>query len=61
MIILELDDREAWVLTQMLEVCLVNEDSFITTDENDEETHDQDLRDETVVLFNQLLKIRGLG
>lgn len=60
MIHLELDDREAWVLTQMLEVCLCNSDSFISTDENDEETHDQDLEDETQELFNKLLKVRGL-
>jgi hypothetical protein len=60
MIVLELDDREAWVLTQMLSVCLANPDSFISTDEDDEETHDQDLQDETEELYNQLLKVRGL-
>jgi hypothetical protein len=60
LLLLELDDREAWVLTQMLDVCLANHDSFITTDEDDEESYDKELNKETQDLYTKLLKLRGI-
>lgn len=66
MIKLELDEREAWVLTQMLDLCLSgqNDDFFYTTEEDADgnyvETFDDELKTETYELYTKLLNVRGV-
>lgn len=58
MIKLELDDVQAWFLTQILDNALDNYDLFTTVDENDEETFDKDFHEEIISIRDKLLEIR---
>lgn len=58
MIKLELDNVQAWFLTQILDNALDNYDLFTTVDENDEETFDKDFREEIISIRDKLLEIR---
>lgn len=58
MIKLELDDVEAWFLTQILDNALDNPELFTTVDENDDETFDSDFHKEIVDIRNKLIEIR---
>jgi hypothetical protein len=59
MINFKLDDNEAWFLTQILDNALVNYDLFITVDENDEETFDENFYEEIMILRKRLIEIRS--
>ncbi len=58
MIKLELDDVQAWFLTQILDNALDNYELFTTVDENDEETFDKDFHEEIISIRDKLLEIR---
>jgi hypothetical protein len=58
MIKLELDEQEAWFLTQILDNALDNHDLFLTVDENDEETFDGDFHDSVMDTRNKLIEVR---
>lgn len=58
MIKLELDDVQAWFLTQILDNVSDQYDLFYTMDENDEETFDTDFHEEIISIRDKLLEIR---
>ena len=58
MIKLELDDMQAWFLTQILDNVSDRYDLFYTMDENDEETFDKDFHEEIISIRDKLLEIR---
>ena len=59
MINLELDEREAWIVTHLLSRALDNPFMFTEVDEDDAEYFDDDLHSETGELYDKILKVRG--
>ena len=59
MITLKLDEQEAWFLTQILDNALDNHDLFVTCDEDDEETFDEEFHTEVLNIRDNLIKLRG--
>lgn len=62
---LQLDERDAWVLDFVLERVLAEhnpalDEIFMTRDENDRLTYDNDLYDELNNIHEQLLNLRGI-
>ena len=58
MVNLKLDERAAWCLTQILDNALDNHVLFITVDEDDNETFDNDFHEEIISIRDKLLEIR---
>ena len=58
MIKLELESSRAWFLTQILENALANYELFLTVDENDEETFDEDFHAEIKSILDTLIELR---
>jgi hypothetical protein len=59
MIKLELDDNQAWFLTQLLEQAIEEADNFLTVDENEDLTFDADFKEHIEEVQSKLLKARG--
>jgi len=55
---LELDETEAWFLTQILDNSLDNYELFTTVDDDDYETFDKDFHSEVKSIRDKLLTIR---
>jgi hypothetical protein len=55
---LELDETEAWFLTQILDNSLDNYELFTTVDDDDDETFDEDFHSEVKSIRDKLLTIR---
>ena len=65
MIILKLNEQQAWFLTQLLENVFTEEEDdqhqhlFFTNNEDDELNYDQDFKDHILEVNDLLLKARG--
>ena len=59
MIRLELDERDAWVLTEALSRVIEQNDFYSTDEDNNEDQFDPQLKEEIISLYDELLKLRG--